>query len=107
MIEECVYKIVMKKGGCDNELKYKSGFKIDVKKMIDYIVEKYSVEDESKVEEMKNKMEEDIEIKKEEEEKIENEEKKLCEMENIKGYVKVKEGKIKKKMNVEVVVVEI
>ncbi|KAL0280838.1 UNVERIFIED_CONTAM: hypothetical protein PYX00_002011 [Menopon gallinae] len=71
LIEECVSQIVLHKGGCDPDFKSSRKFQIDVAPLIDNLVEKESkAEEEKKLADLKNKLEEAIAQKQESEAKL-------------------------------------
>ncbi|KDR17398.1 Protein diaphanous, partial [Zootermopsis nevadensis] len=90
LIEECVSQIVLHRSGCDPDFRAKRRFQIDVQPLIDTLVEKSRVEDERKLVEMSQKLEEAIANRQETEAKLAHAEKKLYELEQLSGKGKVR-----------------
>ncbi|KAK6645426.1 hypothetical protein RUM43_001703 [Polyplax serrata] len=82
LIEECISQIVLHKGGCDPDFRANRRFQIDVAPLIDHLVEKESkAEDEKKLADLKNKLEEAISQRQESEARYLQLEKRLQELE--------------------------
>ncbi|XP_066990875.2 protein diaphanous isoform X2 [Anabrus simplex] len=83
LIEECVSQIVLHRGGCDPDFRATRRFQIDVQPLIDTLVEKSRDDDERKMNELNQKLEEAIAIRQETEAKLLHAEKKIYELEQL------------------------
>ncbi|KAJ4443300.1 hypothetical protein ANN_04968 [Periplaneta americana] len=92
LIEECVSQIVLHRSGCDPDFRAKRRFNIDVQPLIDSLVEKSRVEDDRKLDELSQRLEEAIAIRQETEAKLAHAEKKIIELEQFMGGGKVAGG---------------
>ncbi|XP_008549742.1 protein diaphanous isoform X1 [Microplitis demolitor] len=81
LIEECVSQIVLHRSGCDPDFSATKRFQIDVQPLIDTLVEKSRAEEERKLVEMSQKLEEAISSKQEAEAKLAHAENKIKELE--------------------------
>ncbi|XP_048510372.1 protein diaphanous isoform X3 [Athalia rosae] len=81
LIEECVSQIVLHRSGCDPDFSATKRFQIDVQPLIDTLVEKSKAEEEHRLMEMGQKLEEAIASKQETEAKLQHAEKKIKELE--------------------------
>nr|CAD7437653.1 unnamed protein product [Timema bartmani] len=89
LIEECVSQIVLHRGGCDPDFRPARRFQIDVQPLIDTLVEKSRVEDETKMEDLKKKLDEAITTKQEALATLALYEKKISDLEQGKGGGKI------------------
>ncbi|XP_015602244.1 protein diaphanous isoform X7 [Cephus cinctus] len=85
LIEECVSQIVLHRSGCDPDFSATKRFQIDVQPLIDTLVEKSKAEDDRRVAEMTQKLEEAIASKQETEAKLQHAENKIKELEQGTG----------------------
>ncbi|XP_015517200.1 protein diaphanous isoform X5 [Neodiprion lecontei] len=81
LIEECVSQIVLHRSGCDPDFSATKRFQIDVQPLIDTLVEKSRAEEEHRLLEMGQKLEEAIASKQEAEAKLQHAETKIKELE--------------------------
>lgn len=81
LIEECVSQIVLHRSGCDPDFSATKRFQIDVQPLIDTLVEKSRAEEEHRLIEMSQKLEEAIARKQEAEAKLQHAEYKIRELE--------------------------
>ena len=82
LIEECVSQIVLHRSGCDPDFSATKRFQIDVQPLIDTLVEKSRAEEERRLFEMTQKLEEAISSKQEAEAKLQHAENKIRELEH-------------------------
>lgn len=82
LIEECVSQIVLHRSGCDPDFSATKRFQIDVQPLIDTLVEKSRAEEERRLLEMSQKLEEAISSKQEAEAKLQHAENKIRELEH-------------------------
>ncbi|XP_017764654.1 PREDICTED: protein diaphanous isoform X3 [Eufriesea mexicana] len=81
LIEECVSQIVLHRSGCDPDFSATKRFQVDVQPLIDTLVEKSRAEEEIRLLEMSQKLEEAIASKQEAEAKLQHAENKIRELE--------------------------
>ncbi|XP_046743901.1 protein diaphanous isoform X4 [Diprion similis] len=81
LIEECVSQIVLHRSGCDPDFSATKRFQIDVQPLIDTLVEKSRAEEEHRLLEMGQKLEEAIASRQEAEAKLQHAETKIKELE--------------------------
>ncbi|XP_066595144.1 protein diaphanous isoform X2 [Prorops nasuta] len=87
LIEECVSQIVLHRSGCDPDFSATKRFQIDVQPLIDTLVEKSRAEEERRLVEVSQKLEEAIASKQETEAKLQHAENKIKELEQGSGRI--------------------
>ncbi|XP_015122157.1 protein diaphanous isoform X2 [Diachasma alloeum] len=92
LIEECVSQIVLHRSGCDPDFSATKRFQIDVQPLIDTLVEKSRADEERRLVEMSQKLEEAISSKQEAEAKLQHAENKIRELESGGARVAPKLG---------------
>ncbi|XP_039307446.1 protein diaphanous isoform X3 [Solenopsis invicta] len=85
MIEECISQIVLHRSGCDPDFSATKRFQIDVQPLIDTLVEKSRAEEERRLVELTQKLEEAIASRQEAEAKLQHAENKITELEQGTG----------------------
>ncbi|KAF3420118.1 hypothetical protein E2986_08329 [Frieseomelitta varia] len=95
LIEECVSQIVLHRSGCDPDFSATKRFQIDVQPLIDTLVEKSRAEEERRLIELSQKLEEAISSKQEAEAKLQHAENKIKELEQGGSRPAGSNGKIK------------
>ncbi|XP_011337146.1 protein diaphanous isoform X1 [Ooceraea biroi] len=81
LIEECISQIVLHRSGCDPDFCATKRFQIDVQPLIDTLVEKSRADEERRLVEMTQKLEEAIASRQEAEAKLQHAENKIKELE--------------------------
>uniref|UniRef100_A0ABD2X4U5 Protein diaphanous n=1 Tax=Trichogramma kaykai TaxID=54128 RepID=A0ABD2X4U5_9HYME len=85
LIEECVSQIVLHRSGCDPDFRATKRFKIDVQPLIETLVEKSRADEEQRLIEMTQKLEDAIARKQEAEAKLQHAENIIRELEQGTG----------------------